>query len=731
MKTIVSYIKPFAIGIAFTFALLAIQVFCDLSLPTYMSDIVDVGISQSGIENSAPEVISEEAFEFAILFMSDEEIELLNYSYTLVDGADYQDDYPLAESIYIRNNNADEEALDKSFSYTLFTMLGCLENMGVSNVSTSSITSELNMNELYQLGIFISQLDSSIITIAREEAMEVDPIITSQSGILFVSAVYEELGVSADDLQINYIVKIGTLMMVFAVISGIATILVSFINSRISAGVARNLRQKVFAKVNSFSNEEYERFSTSSLITRSSNDITQIQNMLMMALKFLIYSPLMLVGGVIMALSTAKSMAWIIALACLLLVGMIIVLATIVLPKFKIIQKLVDKINLVSRETLNGLMVIKAFRNEKVEKDRFDKANKDFAKTNLFVNRIMAISTPFMTFVMNATTVLIVWIGANEVANSNMQVGDMMAYIQYAMQIIMSFIMLSMMFIFIPRALVSAQRINEILTTEAVIKDPVTEILPNDTVKGDIEFRNVSFKYHGADENSLENINFTAKKGETIAFIGSTGSGKSTLLNLIPRFYDVDSGEILIDGVNVKDMNQKLLHSKIGYIPQKSILMSGTISDNIKFGKRDASDEEMINAATIAQANDFIGEKEMGYASHISQGGSNVSGGQRQRLSIARALAIGAEFYLFDDSFSALDYATDAKLRVALKEKISDATVLIVAQRVSTILNADRIYVMEDGKIIGVGTHKELIKSCSEYLEIASTQLTKEELENE
>lgn len=732
MKYIVSYLKPFAIGIVFTFTLLSIQVFCDLSLPNYMSDIVDIGISQNGIESSAPEVLSEEAYEFATIFMSEEEIQLLSKSYSLVNGADYQDDYPLAgEYIYVRNDSADVEQTSEAFSYILFTMLGCLEEMGVANVSTSSITSELNMEELYQIGSFISMIDTSIVMNAREVALEYDPIITSQAGILFVSAIYDELGVSSSEMQTAYIVETGTYMLLFALAGGVATILVNFINSKISAGVARNLRKKVFAKVNSFSNEEYDKFSTSSLITRSTNDITQIQNMLMMALRFLIYSPLMVVGGVIMALRSSSSMAWIIALACVVLISMIVVIAIVVLPKFKVIQKLVDKINLVARETLNGLMVIKAFRTEKVEKDRFDLANKDFARTNLFVNRAMAFMTPIMTFIMNGTTVLIVWIGSNEVANSTMQVGDMMAYIQYTMQIMMSFFMLSMMFIFLPRALVSAGRINEILTTEALIKDPEEAKLPSETRKGDVEFKNVSFKFHGADENSLENISFTAKKGETIAFIGPTGAGKSTLLNLIPRFYDVQSGEILIDGVNVQDMSQHMLHSKIGYIPQKSILMSGTIGENIRFGNKNASDEEVLNAATIAQAADFIGEKEEGFNSYISQGGSNVSGGQRQRLSIARALAVGAEFYLFDDSFSALDYATDARLRAALKEKISDATVLIVAQRVSTILNADRIYVMEDGKIIGSGTHKELIKSCPEYLEIASTQLSKEELENE
>ncbi len=734
MKYIIRYTKPFFVSVIIIIGLLFVQAICELNLPNYMSEIVNVGIQQSGIENSTPDAISEEGFDFITMFMSEEDKETTANSYTKENGDSLTEEYPSAsgKNIYIKNEDADTENLDNIFSYASFAMINTLSAVSDSSLEMNEESmANFSMLDLYELKDFFLSLTDTTISDEIEKAKAADPMLTSQTSILITSSFYEELGIDLNEKRSDYIINVGVLMLIIAVLGGIATVSVSFFSARVSSGVATNLRSQIFSKINSFSSEEYDRFSTSSLITRSTNDITQIQMVLMMGLRFLFYSPIMIIGGIFMALTNSVSMVWVIALAGIVMLGFLMIIFASVLPKFKIIQKLIDKINLVSRETLNGLMVIKAFGTEKFEKERFEKANTDFAKTNLFINKAMSFMFPIIMLIMNATTILIVWVGSDQVANSGMMVGDIMAYIQYAMQIIMSFLMITMVFVFLPRAIVSATRIAEVLDTTPSISDPLNPTEPKKESRGVVEFKNVSFKYLGADESAVENISFIASPGKTTAFIGATGSGKSTLVNLIPRFYDATDGEVIVSGVNVKNMTQHALHEEIGYVPQKSVLMSGTIESNIKFGNMEADETTLEKAAEISQAKSFIESKDLKYQSHISQAGSNVSGGQRQRLSIARALATNANIFIFDDSFSALDYKTDAELRKSLKENTADATVIIVAQRVSTILNADTIHVMENGRIIGTGTHKELLKSCEAYYEIASTQLSKEELENE
>ncbi|MGL4484908.1 MAG: ABC transporter ATP-binding protein [Anaerovoracaceae bacterium] len=535
-----------------------------------------------------------------------------------------------------------------------------------------------------------------------------------------------DIGIVKQDT--GYILTSGLIMLGFALVSGMATILVSLLSAKIAAGVSRNLRKDVFSKVSQFSNAEFDKFSTASLITRTTNDINQVQMVLMMGLRMLCYAPIMAVGGIIMALRSSVSMIWTIGVACVAMVGLILVIFAVVMPKFKVMQTFVDRLNLVSRETLTGLMVIRAFGTERFEKSRFEKANRNLADLNLFVNRAMALMMPIMMLVMNGASVLIIWVGAHKVADMSMQVGDMMAYMQYAMQIIMAFLMISMMFVFLPRASVSAGRIHEVLSTELEITDTSEPAVELPEKKGLVEFKDVAFRYEGADENVVYNLNFTAQPGETTAFIGATGSGKTTIVNLIPRFYDVTKGEILVGGVDVRKQGQEELRSHIGYVPQKNVLMSGTIKSNIAFGNENASDEEIRKAAEIAQSLEFIESKKNKFDDEIAQGGGNVSGGQKQRLAIARALAIKPDIYIFDDSFSALDFKTDAKLRKALKEYTGDSTVIIVAQRVSTIMDASKIFVVDEGKIVGEGTHEELLANCPEYHEIASSQLSEAEI---
>ncbi len=734
MNHIANYLKPFAGGMIVAILLLFVQCFCDLNLPNYMSDIVNVGLQQQGIDHTSPKALTPEALTLMTSFMTEEEQDVVTASYSLADASYYLEAYPqyTGDSLYVLTDSSDLTTLDSAFSYASWTFVTMMQDMAATtmNNATADMNSiDMNAIDMEQLSAMVSMIPGNLLESYITTGREADLTFATQTGFTMVSSFYTELGVDLTTLQQDYIMKIGLYMLLIAFTGGIATVMVSFITSRAASGVARNLREQLFHKINSFSHEEFDRFSTSSLITRSTNDVQQIQQFCMMGLRAIFFSPIMLIGGVYMALDKSISMAWVIALACICVVGFISIIMVFVMPKFKIMQSLVDRINLVARETLNGLMVIKAFGTMDHEKERFKVANENYAGNNLSVNKAMTTMIPVMTLVMNLTSVLIVWVGAKQIDAATMQVGDMMAYMQYAMQIIMSFLMIGMMFVFIPRAIVSAQRINEVLTTEPVIQDPKCSQVADPDLKGVVSFKNVSFCYTGAEEPALDSITFTAKPGETVAFIGSTGSGKSTLLNLIPRFYDVTKGSVSVGGVDVREMTQFELHQKLGYVPQKSILMSGTIESNIKYGDDTLSNDKMRLAAAISQSTEFIEEKEDLYSSHISQGGSNVSGGQRQRLSIARALAISPDIYLFDDSFSALDYKTDVTLRTALKQQVSDATVIIVAQRVGTILDADVIHVLEDGKIIGSGTHKQLLTSCPAYYEIASTQLSKEELD--
>jgi ATP-binding cassette subfamily B protein len=560
----------------------------------------------------------------------------------------------------------------------------------------------------------------------RIDALGEDMLI--QSAVGAVKAEYSALGMDVDEIQTNYILKAGLKMLLVALISAISIVIVGFLASKTAAGLARNLRYDVFNHVERFSIKELDKFSSASLITRTTNDITQIQNLIVIMIRMVFFAPIMGVGGVIKAIGKSASMSWIIGVAVIALLGLISILIIVVMPKFKVVQKLIDKLNLVTRENLSGMMVIRAFSNQQFEENRFDEANKNLTDTNLFINRVMALMYPAMMLIMNGVTILIVWVGAHRIADANMQVGDMMAYMQYAMQIIFAFLMMSMMFILIPRASVSANRIVEVLQTELEIKDPENPKEFDNSLKGVVKFKNVSFRYDGAEEDMLKNIDFKALPGETTAVIGSTGSGKTTLLNLIPRFQDVTSGEILVDGVDIRKVSQHDLREKIGYVPQKSILFSGTIESNLKYGDEDAEKEDLIKAAEISQSMEFIKEKEEEFRLPISQGGSNVSGGQKQRLSIARALMKKPEIFLFDDSFSALDFRTDSALRKALNERIEKSTIIIVAQRVASIMNAEQIIVLDEGEIVGKGTHKELLENCKPYREIAESQLSKEEL---
>ena len=588
--------------------------------------------------------------------------------------------------------------------------------------------SNADITEMYKINPMLSMIPQAKFDGYINDSNNADNQITNTVGCAMTKLFYKEVGIDMGQYQFNYIAKIGVYMLLITLAGGIFAILVSLIASKVAAGVAKDLRRDLFQKVESFSNREFDSFSTASLITRTTNDITQIQMFVVMAIRLICFAPIMGIGGMIMALQQGVSLSWIILLAIVLLIIVMVVICIVALPKFKSIQKMVDKLNLVTRESLTGMMVIRAFGTQKNEEERFDKANKDLTSVNLFVNRVMVILMPIITLIMNGVTLLIVWVGAHQIEAAQIQIGDMMAFMQYGMIIIMAFLMISMMFIMIPRASVSASRIAEVLESELSIKDSKNPKSLGENSKGEISFNNVSFKYGNAEDNVIENISFTAKPGQTTAFIGSTGSGKSTLVNLIPRFYDVTAGSITFDGIDIRDITQHELRSKIGFVPQKGVLFSGDIASNLRYGKRDASDSEIAEAAKVAQAEDFINSKLEKYESPIAQGGTNVSGGQKQRLCIARALAKKAPVYIFDDSFSALDFKTDAALRKALKKYTGDSTVLIVAQRISTIMDAEQIIVLDEGKMVGKGTHKELMQSCPTYREIASSQLNEEEL---
>lgn len=696
MLKLIKYLKKSIIPIIFVFVLLVIQAVSDLSLPEYTSNIVNVGIQQGGIEEVTPKKIRKEQLEMLFAFMSPDQISTVQSSYKLVDNV-----YELTAT--------DTTALDAIFPLPMFMSVQMKNPTG----TTADTTGAAQMPDVATLQNQLDEIPESII---------------NQAAIGFIKEEYTAVGIDVEKMQNNYILIAGLKMLGLALISMIATIMVGFLSAKIAARTGRDLRSNVFSKVLSFSNTELDKFSTASLITRSTNDIQQIQMLTVMLLRVVFYAPIMGVGGVLKVLNTNTSMAWIIAVAVVAILALVVTLFGIAIPKFNLVQKLIDKLNLVTREILTGIPVIRAFSNQKHEEKRFDDANASLTKTNLFVNRIMTVMMPSMMLIMNLITVLIVYSGAKSVDAGAMQAGDLMAFIQYAMQIIMSFLMISMLSIMLPRAAVSANRIDEVLVTTPIIHDPKHTKKFKTLKKGYIEFKNVTFRYPNAEEDVLSDISFVAKPGETTAFIGSTGSGKSTLINLIPRFYDVTSGEILIDDVNIQSVSQHDLRDKLGLVPQKGVLFSGTIESNIKYGDDSISNEQMEKAARISQSTAFIEGKEDKYNSPISQGGSNVSGGQKQRLAIARAIASKPEIYIFDDSFSALDFKTDIALRKALKSETGESTVLIVAQRISTILQAEQIIVLDEGRIVGMGTHRELLKSCEVYNQIALSQLSKEEL---
>ena len=706
---LLKYLKGFKIAILSLVVVLGVRVVAELALPTYTSNIVDTGIQQSGIEDAVPSKISEKSLNTLELFMSDDEIKQVTENYTK-DGDNY-----------ILNNVSDETRmkLNNIFKETMTVVLGAKSD-------------NTDLNQVAQ-GVQAGIVSKDTLTDQRKKAISdlgnSADMMTKQGGISFVKEEYKQVGINTNEIRTNYLKEVGFMMIIVTLISGIASVISNFIASRVSAKVAYNLREKLYNKVLSFSKEDVDKFSTASLITRSTNDIQQIQNALNMFLFIAFFAPMMAMWGIYKVTQTDTGMTWIIALGVGILAMVLGVITFLVMPKFKIMQKLIDKVNLVTRELLTGISVIRVFGREKHEEKRFDKENAILRDNQLFVNRTMSALMPMIMLIMNGISLLIIWIGGKNIDAGSIQVGDMMAFITYTMQIVMSFLFFTFLMMQLPRAEVAAGRINEVLEA------PVTVVDGNDLqddkikdVKGTLKFENVSFTFDGADSPVLSNISFEAEAGKTTAIIGSTGSGKSTLLHLIPRYFDATKGQITIDGTDIKDISLSKLRDMLGFVPQKGVLFSGTIASNIKFGDENISDEDMYKAAEISQALEFIEGKEDKFDSEISQGGSNVSGGQKQRLSIARALAKKPKILLFDDSFSALDYKTDVKLRKTLREKMQDTTTIIVAQRIATILNADKIIVMNEGKVVGIGKHQELLKTCPTYLEIAESQLSEEEL---
>ena len=741
MFRIIKEVKPFVITILIIIVLLFAQAMSELALPDYMSNIVNVGIQQNGIENAVPEVIRQEQLEKIKLLLSQEGMNLVNRSYKLIDRdslsekeySKYLNKYPLLgrENLYVLNkpSKKDIKELDSVLAKAILIVWGIEQGDAEQGLSKHFEGLPEGIEPFEALKNLPNEQLETIKAKIDEQFGKMPESLITQSAINFIKMEYEIIGVNIQRNQSNYILYIGGIMLLIALLSMAASIFVGFLSARVSSALGRNLREKVFRKVISFSNVEFDDFSTASLITRSTNDIQQVQMFIVMLLRMVFYAPILGIGGVIRALETNTSMAWIVAVGVLAVLTLVTVLFSIATPKFKEVQKLVDRVNLVMREALSGIMVIRAFNTQKLEESKFQKANKDLTKTNLFVARLMTIMMPAMMLIMNGVMLLIIWVGAHQIDDGSIQVGDMMAFMQYAIQIIMSFLMISMVSIMLPRASESAQRVAEVLDKDVAIKDPDKAVQGRKDFRGLIEFKNVSFKYPGAEEYVIKNISFTAKPGEITAFIGSTGSGKSTIVNLIPRFYDVTDGQILIDGVDIRDIKLHDLRERIGYVPQKGVLFTGTIESNLKYGKNaGATDQDVEKAVEIAQAKEFIDEKEKGILSEISQGGTNVSGGQKQRLSIARALTKKPQIFIFDDSFSALDFKTDTALRKALAKEIRDRTVLIVAQRISTIMNAENIIVLDEGRIVGMGTHKELLKSCEVYRQIALSQLSEEEL---
>ena len=714
MLNILKYLKKHGGMVLVILALLGVQAYCDLTLPRYTSDIVDVGIQQSGVERVTPQRMRGDTLEALTLFLSDEDEAALRAAYA----PDGEGAYALTET--------DEDALRR-----LDQMLG-LPMVALYQMQQEGTQPSVLVQQAEQAGrqSFKAQLIARMETMSQQYGATAD-MLTDQMAILFVQQEYQALGMDLNALQQTYLLVTGGKMLAVTLLMVAAAITAGLLASRVAASVGMELRGRVFRKVVSFSNAEIDRFSTASLITRSTNDIQQIQMVVVMLLRLVLYAPIIGIGGIVRVATTRTGMDWIIGVAVGVLLTLIVVLMTVAMPKFKKMQTLIDRVNLVSREILTGLPVIRAFSREDYEEARFDKANRDLMGTQLFTNRTMSMMMPVMMLIMNGISILIVWAGAHGVDLGTMQVGDMIAFITYTMQIVMAFLMISVVSIMLPRAGVSAKRIQEVLDTQASIRDPQPgkeRDGSRDQWRGEVCFEDVSFRYPDAQADVLEHISFTARPGETTAIIGSTGSGKSTLLNLIPRFFDVSYGRITIDGVDIRDLSLHKLHSLLGYVPQKGVLFSGTIEGNLKFGGAEITDQAMRQAAAIAQAEDFINAKPEGYQSPIAQGGTNVSGGQKQRLSIARAIAKDPKVYLFDDSFSALDYKTDAVLRRALGEQVKDAAVIIVAQRISTILHAQQIIVLDEGRVAGIGTHEELMASCSTYQEIARSQLSEAEL---
>lgn len=721
MIKLMKYLKKSAGYVALIIALLFLQAYCDLSLPDYTSKIVNIGIQQKGIEDGVPQKIRKTSMDALELFMSQEDISELETAYT-EDG-----------ELYVLKD------IDKDTRSSLNEILGkpmlILEGLTVENETSGEMLAQMGIPEGADPVEVIAQMPEEARVQMTENMGEKfrdmpDSMIT-QAAVSYVQAEYEALGEDVDGLQMKYIGKAGLKMILMALLIMAASISVVFLSAKVAASLGHDIRGDIYRKVIGFSSNEYNKFSTASLITRSTNDVQQVQMTMAMMFRIVLYAPIIGIGGVLRVLETDSSMTWILGVGVVLILVIIGLLFSIAMPRFTKLQTLIDRLNLVTREILTGIPVIRAFSREKHEEDRFEDANKVLTKTNLFVNRCMTFMMPSMMLIMNGISVLIVYNGSYAVDAGNMQVGDMMAFIQYAMQIIMAFLMITAMSIMLPRANVAAMRIVEILETENSLKEPEAPVHPSEEVKGTVEFDHVSFAYPDAGENVLTDISFKLEKGQTLAVIGSTGSGKSSLINLIPRFYDVTQGCARVDGVDVREMSQKELRDCLGYVPQKGVLFSGTIDSNIRYGKTDISEEQVKKAAMVAQAQDFIEEKPHGYESPVAQGGTNVSGGQKQRLSIARAVAKDPEIFIFDDSFSALDFKTDKALRKALKEHTKNATTIIVAQRISTILNADQILVLDDGKMAGLGTHRELMENCEVYRQIAMSQLSEEELANE
>lgn len=726
MTKILKYLKPYWFSILLAFGLLFGQATCELTMPDYMQNIVNTGIQNSGIESGVYQQISEKTLNSFLMFATDSEKDLITSSYKLVESAsaskDLKSEIPALkkDNVYLLKdiNNMKKSSLEDCLTLLQMTVMEVSQTASKQNVQIPQL---LMMN-----GVDTYRKD------AKSEISKLGTSTVSSMSSQFLKKEYTDLGMDMEKIQQDYIISSGIKMLGYALASAVCAILVGFLASRIAAGFSKNLRQSVFEKVTHFSNENLNTFSTSSLITRTTNDIQQLQMTIVMFLRIVMYAPIIGVGAILHVIESGANMTWILALCVVVILSVVLLIFMIVMPKFKVMQKMIDKMNSVVRELLDGMLVIRAFNNEKIEEEKFDKANSDITSISLFTTRAMAIMMPIMMFLMNATTLMILWFGSKQVDAGIIQVGSIMAFMQYAMQVIMAFLMITMVTIMLPRANVSAQRIQEVLSSEITVTDKENTCDFSSSMRGVVSFNNVSFRYPGADEDVLSDISFSTKPGQTTAFIGSTGSGKSTLINLVPRFYDVTSGSICVDGVDIRDVKQADLRSRIGYVPQKGMLLSGDIESNLLYSKKDASENDIQSALDISQSSEFVNKKPEGIHSEINQGGTNVSGGQRQRLSIARAIVRKPEIYIFDDSFSALDFKTDAKLREALAAscKETKSTVLLVAQRISSILHADQIIVLDEGKMVGKGTHEELMESCKVYQQIASSQLTKEELAN-